>query len=107
MAHIIFVGGDSRQERTARQLARKGALEGLDVVFYHPNWAPNWGKLLEAVKRQLGPASFLVISRDVPTELGHALRQLARVRRVPWRGVKARGQAGVLRALQEASREAQ
>lgn len=107
VTQIIFVGGDSRQERTARQLAHKGALQGLDVVFYHPDWTSNWGRFVERVKRQLGPTSFLVLTQDVPTELGHALRQLARDRRVPWRGVKARGQTAVLRALREAAKAAQ
>lgn len=106
MVHIIFVGGDSRQERAVRQLARKGALSGLDVVFFHPNWTRSWDKPLQAVKREIGTGSALVVTRDVPTELGHALRRLARELRVPWFGVVARGEAGVLHAVQIAAKSA-
>ena len=90
MAHIIFVGGDSRQERAVSRLIQKGALEDLKVVFHHPTpWSRNWDKWYDAVKRNISSASALVITSDVPTELGHSLRRLARDRGVRWFGVPA------------------
>lgn len=104
MAQIIFVGGDSHQERAVSRLVRKGALEDLDVVFHHPTpWSRTWDKSYDAVKRNISSASALVITTDVPTELGRSLRRLARARGVRWFGVRARGEAGVLRALEKAA----
>jgi hypothetical protein len=107
MGCIIFVGGDSRQERAVGRLIHKGALAGLDVVFHHPSsWTRNWDKSLDAVKREIHGASALVVTQDVPTELGRRLRRLARENQIQWLGVVARGEASVLHALHKAAKTA-
>ncbi len=105
--HIIFVGGDERQARAGRSLqAQPGSLADLDVEFYFPCWNPNWNKVLARIERRLDGTDIIVLSTDVPTLLGHALRDLARRRGISWWSARGRGQAAILQALRAAAKQA-
>lgn len=99
---IIFVGGNERQARTAANLASAGMPEGMAVRFYHPCWTRNWNKVAADIKAHLHETDAIVITTDVPTQLGKELRHLARTTGIVWLGARARGKGAITGALQDA-----
>lgn len=101
---MIFIGGNERQARFSRDLARELEAEGLDVTFVHPGFVRNWQKPLEAVKRMLPEVSAIVVTSDVPTLLGREVHRCASHAGIYCRkGARARGQGGTRQLILEAA----